>query len=289
VLPADPEPERVNVLSIHLEVRDPEVVQEFLRHPEEGGARENFASTALRIGVLALRTASGAIDAGTIRSAGEKLVTDLREQLAAHGAQMSRELAGELTRYLDPSTGGLAQRLDSLLRKDGDLERVLQSHLDGDQSVLARTLAARIGESSPIFRMLSPTDAGGLRAQLAGTIEKALAEQRDLVLREFSLDRKESALSRLVAELKEAQTTLREDLKDGVQGVVQEFSLDKPDSALSRLVGRVESTQKLLAEQFSLDREDSALSRMTRRLDATSEQIDRNLTLDDEGSARLRL
>ena len=52
--------------------------------------------------------------------------------------------------------------------------------------MLARSLATHLGEGSPIFRLLSPTDANGLRAQLAKSIEGALTEQRKLILREFS-------------------------------------------------------------------------------------------------------
>lgn len=286
VMPGEPEPQP-GVLGIHVEVHDPEVIQELLARVE--AEREQYARTALRIGVLALRAASGAVDAGAIKSAGERLVGELREVLTVRGAEISRDVGAALSRYLDPSTGALEQRLESLLSKDGRLDQLLRSHLDGDQSLLARTLATRIGETSPIFRMLSPTDAGGLRMTLAATIEEALAEQRDVVLKEFSLDRKESALSRLVAEVKNAQEALRDDVKAKVEGVVEEFSLDSPDSALSRLVKRVEATQELVAKQFSLDREDSALSRMTSRLNATGEKIDRSLTLDDESSALSRL
>lgn len=281
-------PDRVALLELDLEVRDPEVIEELLAQPE-GPARDAFALQALRIGVLALRTASGVVDAGAIREAGEKLVRDLRDQLTERGSEMATRLGGALSQYLDPSGGSLAQRLDGLLRKGGDLERVLLAHLDGDDSVLARSLARQIGEQSPIFRMLSPTDATGLRAQLASTIEKALAEQRQLVLREFSLDQKDSALSRLVAEVRQSQAALRDDLKGQVESVVDEFSLDKPESALSRLVGRVDATQRAVADQFSLDNETSALSRISRLLDDTSEKIDRNLTLDDEGSSLSRL
>ena len=44
------------------------------------------------------------------------------------------------------------------------------------------------------------------------------------------------------------------------------MSLDREDSALSRLVGRVESAQKSLTSELSLDNEDSALKRLHRML-----------------------
>jgi hypothetical protein len=108
-------------------------------------------------------------------------------------------------------------------------------------------------------------------------------------LREFSLDHKDSALSRLVTEISEHQQALGTDLKGQVELVVKEFSLDQPNSALSRLVQKVETAQKSIADQFSTDNETSALNRISKLLSDTSEQIDRNLTLDDESSALSRL
>ncbi len=51
-----------------------------------------------------------------------------------------------------------------------------------------------------------------------------------------------------------------------MQAIVAEFSLDKEDSALSRLVSRVETAQRSLTAELSLDNEDSALQRLHRML-----------------------
>jgi hypothetical protein len=47
---------------------------------------------------------------------------------------------------------------------------------------------------------------------------------------------------------------------------VAEFSLDRDDSALSRLVRRVEQAQRQISSELSLDQENSALARMRREL-----------------------
>ena len=273
---------------LELDVTDPDVLEELRRQPD-GDARAAYALNALRIGVLALRSASGQLDAVAVKEAGARLLSELRETLVQRGQQLTSDLSGALTQYLDPRSGALASRLDALVKDGGELERLLESHVGADGSVLAQSLARHLGEGSPIFRLLSPDDANGLRAQVAATVERALAEQRVAVTKEFSLDEKGSALSRLVGEVTELQGSLRDDVRAQVDAVVKEFSLDKPDSALSRLVQRVEQTQRAVADQFSADNETSALSRMTRVLDRTSEQIGKNLTLDDQGSALSRL
>lgn len=279
---------RPRALTLHLEVEDPEVLAELERRADPA-ERTAFALTALRIGVLALRNAGGQVDAAAIREAGTKLVGDLRELLSTKAQEMSTNVGTALQRYLDPSTGALPQRIDALVRKDGELERLLRGHLGPEGSVLAESLARTLGEQSPIFRLLSPDDASGLRAQVAATLEQALAEQRKAVVREFSLDDPASALSRLVGRVQGLQTELQTDVRGQVESVVREFSLDKKDSALSRLVEKVEVAQRQIADQFSTDNAGSALSRMTRLLGETREQITNNLTLDDDRSSLSRL
>jgi len=234
-----------------LEVTDPEVLAELRRHP--GDDRDRFVLSALRVGVLALRTAEGQIDVASIREAGTALVGEVRELLSARAAEMTERLGSTLTQYLDPQSGLLPQRMQSILREDGELDRILRAHVGDDDSVMARSLATHLGEGSPIFKLLSPTDAGGLRAQLTKTIEDALAEQRGHILREFSLDQKGSALSRIVSE----------------------FSLDDEASAMSRMSKMLAATGEKIGKNLTLDDETSALARLRRELMATVEQIAR--------------
>jgi hypothetical protein len=233
-----------------LEVTDPEVVAELRRRPE-GDDRDRYALAALRVGVLALRGARGDVDAAAIREAGAALVAEVRELLTARAAEMTGRLSSTLTQYLDPQSGVLPQRLEAIVRHDGELDRMLQAHVGGDDSVLARSLAAHLGEGSTLFKLLSPTDATGLRAQLAKTVEDALTEQRTHILKEFSLDRKDSALSRLVAE----------------------FSLDDDASALSRMSKMLTATSEQIGKSLTLDDEGSPLARLRRELLATVEHV----------------
>jgi gas vesicle protein len=275
-------------LTLAVEVTDPEIIQEIL-YRADGPEREKYILAALRLGVLSLRFASGNLDSETIRNAGDKLVADMKDILNDRTNELNYQLSTALTQYFDPATGLLAQRIQSLVQKDGELERILQTHIGSDDSVLAKSLAKHIGQDSPLFLMLSPTDGNGLRAQMAKTLEQALFEQREKVLREFSLDNRESALSRLVTELTEKHKDLGAGLKEKIDEVVKEFSLDHPNSALSRLVARVELAQRSITEQFSSDNDQSALNKLSKLLQNTSDQISSNLTLDNDQSALSRL
>jgi hypothetical protein len=232
-------------VSLRLEVTDPEVVAE-LRHRGDGEEREQFALAALRIGVLALRSAAGQVDASAVREAGTALVSEVRDLLSQRVTEMSERLAATLTQFLDPQSGALPQRLNSLVRQDGELERLFRAQIGADDSQLARSLASHLGEGSPLFKLLSPTDSAGLRAQLSRTVEEALSDQRKVILREFSLDQKDSALSRLV----------------------REFSLDGDGSSMSRLAKMLATTSEQIGKNLTLDDEGSALSRLKRELES---------------------
>ena len=232
-----------------LDVTDAEVLAELRRH--EGEDRDRFAMAALRVGVLALRAASGQIDVGSVREAGHALVSEVRELLSARATEMTERLSSTLTQYLDPQSGVLPQRLQSLMRKDGELDQLLRSHVGADDSLLARSLSSHLGEGSPIFKLLSPTDASGLLVQLTKTLEEALVDQRKHILREFSLDQEGSALSRLVGE----------------------FSLDDDKSAFSRLSRMLSATSDQIGKNLTLDDDASPLSRLKRELLGTIEQL----------------
>jgi hypothetical protein len=158
-----------------LEVFDPDVIQELRRHAD-GPERERYATTALRVGVLALRAVGGQIDAAAMREASSTLLADVRELLSVRATEMTDRVAGHL------------------------------------------------------------------------------AEDRKEILREFSLDQKESALSRLVAE----------------------FTLDDERSALSRLSKILAATGEQIGKNLTLDDEASALARLRRELLATVGQLARD-------------
>jgi hypothetical protein len=216
--------------------------------------------------VLVLREARGEVDARAVREEGERFLSDVKHVLHEHATRVAGELTGTLEQFLDPRTGVLTQRLESLVRRDGELDAVLARHLSGETSELARTLALHIGERSPLFRILSPTQADGLLATLSKTFKDALDAHRARLTAEFSLDHADSALARLVREMLDANGQLKSELQKDLAAVTAQFSLDHPGSALSRLVAQLDQASNQITAQFSLDFDGSAVSRLRREL-----------------------
>ncbi len=271
-------------LFLDLKIVDPDLVAELSRYVD-GGPREEFALTALRIGVLALRQARGQLDASTIERECERMLGGLDQQLQQHTQLINQQMTSTLKEYFDPSTGRFQERLERLVRRDGELEQVLRRQIGTTDSELCRTLVSHVGQQSPLFKLLSPSESQGLLQMLGTSMATQLKSQSEVVLRQFSLDNKDGALARLVAEMTEKQGQFTKDLGDKINVVVKEFSLDKDDSALSRLVRNVQDAQRRISDEFSLDNDHSALNKLKGIVEKTDTAIRSNLTLDNEQSA----
>ena len=252
-------------LRLVLQIDDPELVEALAVHPD-GRRRNAYALNALKIGVLALNQARGRIDGERVRREGERLIETMGAALSNYREGLAGDVRRSLKEYFDPQDGRFSERVERLVRKDGDLENALRAQVAGDGSALARTLSDHIGPESPIMRAVDPGSEQGLAASLAKSVETAAEEQRNRILKEFSLDEPGSALSRTVRELGDRHGAAGEALAKKVSEVVAEFSLDREDSALSRLVRRVDHAQRLISDEFSLDKDGSALARIRKEM-----------------------
>jgi len=275
-------------LSLELLVQDHDTIATLWEH-EPGRDRDDYALHALRIGVLALRHARGQLDADLVRRESQRMLGDLQGQLGEHSRTVHDRLSGSLREYFDPENGRFPQRVESLVKRDGELEQLLRRQIGGHDSELVKTLVLHVGDQSPLFKLINPKESQGLLAALRLTLDEELAGQREKVLSEFSLDNKQGALARLLDELCESQGQLTDGLQKQIDDVVKQFSLDEENSALSRLVKNVDHARRTITNEFSLDNEQSAFSRLRVMLESNSLAIHSNLTLDDEQSALSRL
>lgn len=269
-------------LELNLTVTDRDTIEELAIYPG-GEQREAFALNALRIGVLALRQARGRIDADLIQRETQRMLTLLEGQLSAHAAQAHEKLSSSLKEYFDPTSGRFHERVQQLVKSDGDLVQLLRRQFGGEDSELCKTLVAHVGQQSPLMKLLSPTESQGLLVALKNTVEAQLTNQRDHVLKEFSLDNKDGALARMIGELTNSHGQLTEALEKKIGVVISEFSLDKEDSALNRLVRNVDRAQSTITREFSLDDDASALARLRRELlSLLKEQTQTNSQFQEE-------
>jgi len=253
--------------AVHLDLKvvDPDTIRALERYADEA-QRNEFALEALKVGVLALRHVAGALDTDFIQGETTRLLESLRRQLDEHSRLAQERLTGSLKEYFDPESGRFNHRVKRLMADDGDISQLLRGQLDGDDSLLSKTLLSHFGENSPLMKVLSPDQSQGLLALLRNNVEGQLTEQRKHLLKEFSLDNPEGALKRLVTELTDKHGDFTKDMRGKIDEVVKEFSLDEENSALSRLVHKVDRAQRKITDEFSLDNDQSALRRLKEEL-----------------------
>jgi hypothetical protein len=252
-------------ITLELVVEDHDMV-EALEPLPEGPARNVLALDALRIGLLALRQARGQMDTDGVRRECDRFLALLRGTLESHGDTIRDRVRGTLGEYFDPISGKFSERVERLVREDGEIEALIRRQVEDLNQGVSETLFKHVGEASPLLRALDPAQGNGVVASLRALVESALLDHRKTILGEFSLDRDGSALNRLVGEIRRKQEQLGGDVKDCVETLRQEFSLDTEGSALNRLVHRVENAQRTISREFSLDAEGSALARMKGQL-----------------------
>jgi hypothetical protein len=259
-------------IHIDLLLHDSEIVDAIREHPE-GRSRQNYIQTAIKIGVLAIKQAKGRIDSDRVRNEGERLIAELETKFGGYQKQISSVLSDTLKHYFDPTDGRFTDRVDRLVKDGGDLERLMRAQMDAAAVKLKQSLEDQVGPGSRFAQLLAPGESNALVFAIRNNVDDLVSAQRDKILAEFSLDKQDSALSRLRSELTAHHGRFTNDLKESIATVVGEFSLDKDDSALSRLVKRVEEAQRKISEEFTLDEERSALSRMRRELSDVIEKM----------------
>src|SRR5205085_2571230 len=129
-----------------------------LSEAREGRDRQELALTALKIGLLSLRAARGTVDGAMVRQEGDRLLSAMGERLDRHRDMLDTALGSTLRNYFDPSSGAFTERLQRLLRHDGELATVVHAQVAGARTVLDELFQTHLGDSSPIRELLSPDE-----------------------------------------------------------------------------------------------------------------------------------
>ena len=188
---------------------DPRLVE----YPE-GEARNQYAVEALKIGILALRHVGGQVERRLSSAAKATASSAACRKRSTSTSKPSRtNIEDKLKEYFDPKDGRFTDRVQRLVAHDGELSQLIKGFIDGENSLFARTLVTHVGRDSALMKLLDPQQSDGLLTTLRKTVDDQLTHQRDHVLKEFSLDNKEGALSRLVSELTTNHGDLGKDCK----------------------------------------------------------------------------
>src|ERR1039458_6632639 len=200
-------------------MQDQEVIAEVTRIPAK--ERTQYLVEALRIGVLALRTARGEVDARAIKERLDAALTQVRSML--------QEFAGvQLVGLLSSLKAELASSHITMQGSAELAQSKVQGMLDKYSQTVNQELTRATGKGTPLYEALDPKVSTGLNAavrqELNATVERIKTEVRT----QFSRDSAGSAMKRLETLL--AESTAK---------ITAQFTLDSPTSALYRLSAQI--------------------------------------------------
>ena len=198
--------------------------------------REQLVVDAWSIGLRAIHNAHSAAQESGLRDVGEALVSDIDRQLRAHVDQQQTTIATVLGHFFDPKDGQVTQRLAAFVDDHGVLARLLDKYLGPQNSVLTEALARQVGESSPLFKKLSPTESDGLVKILEGQLQVVMNQGHAELVRALDPLAEDGAVARFLRSLRDELKGADEDRAKQLSAALAALDANNESSLLSRLV-----------------------------------------------------
>jgi hypothetical protein len=178
-------------LHLELKVQDPMVVK-YLTGFEEA-SREQQALEALRVGVIAIRSATPTLDTRIV----EEKFRQLEGAINVCITDFQNTTKGELDGYFKADSGSVPRSLETFLGERGTFTRLLGDYFSLDGGKVLRLIQEQVGPTSRFAQCLDPQNREGVIVRIEGVVRTQLQEKVDAMLKEFSLDQDGSAMSRL--------------------------------------------------------------------------------------------
>ena len=93
------------------------------------------------------------IDSNAVRHEGI-ILKHLQNSLNAHQKSVSENIGMVLEDYFDPQNGHFQEKLNGLLKENGEIERLMAKQIGPQESELGKTLNAHFGENAPLRKIL---------------------------------------------------------------------------------------------------------------------------------------
>lgn len=202
----------------------------------DAAVRDQLAHDAWAIGLRALWNAHAAAQETKLKDVGAALLGDIDRQLKLYVEQHQQTIGAVLTRFFDPNDGQVTQRLSAFVDDHGVLARLLEKYLGPQNSVLAEALAKQVGETSPLFQKLSPTDSTGLVKILEAQLRAVMGEGHAELVRALDPLAEDGAVARFLKSLREELKDADEDRQKQLSAALAALDANDENSLLSRLV-----------------------------------------------------
>lgn len=225
-----------------------------------GEQKEQLAVDAWQVGLRAIANAHSQAREGRLQEVGTSLLADFEGQLRAHVESQQHTISEVLLKYFDPKEGQVSQRMSMFLADEGVLARQLERFLSPKNSVLSETLAKQVGETSALFKRLSPTDSEGIVKVLEAQIQRLLDENQNALEQALDPLAEGGAVARFLKSLREELKGADADREKQLATALAALDANDEKSLLSRLARETDRTRLALVQAVNPNAPDSPMA-----------------------------
>jgi hypothetical protein len=182
-----------NVVRLELTISDPIVTKYLVAFVEP--IRQDKAIEALRVGVIAIQSASPTLDTKIV----EEKFREIENSIETCLSDFETDIKSKLEDYFKMGSGSVPRSLETLFGNNGTLTHLLNEYFGADAGRVLRLLQDQVGPSSPFARSLDPNNKESVVSRLQDTVKNHIETEAEKIVKQFSLDIEGSALSRLNA------------------------------------------------------------------------------------------
>jgi hypothetical protein len=194
------------------------------------------------------------------------LVEEIDRQLKGHVTSQQQTIASVLGKFFDPTDGQVTQRLAAFVDDQGVLAHLLEKFLAPQNSVLAETLARQVGESSPLFRKLSPTDSDGVIKILEAQLRRVMSDGHAELVHALDPLAEDGAVARFLKSLRDDLKGADEDRAKQLASALNALDANDQNSLINRLVRETNSARQAMLHAVNPDAPDSPMAIMKQTL-----------------------
>ena len=184
--------EVISDLDLNLVITDRNILS-YLAQFDDEDTRSEKAVEALKVGVIAIQSASPTLDTTVVQSHFGDLESQMRDSLTT----FQRDVKGDLTRYFADGEGIVPKSIENFFGETGKLAGTFQRFFDPEDGRLSQLIRSQIGPDSSFGKSLDPENKQGVIAVLEARVQELVEAKLDDVLKEFSLDEDGSAMNRM--------------------------------------------------------------------------------------------
>ena len=178
------------IMKLDLTILDASIVNYLAQFSEE--EREEKALEALRVGVIAIQSASPSLDSRVV----EEKFREVESKIDGFLNGFQGDLKTKLEDYFKSGSGTVPRSLEGFLGANGTIAQTMNNYFTSDGK-LQKLIQEQVGPNSHFAKSIDPNNKESVLSKLENSVQNHLQAKTSEIINQFSLDIDNSALSRL--------------------------------------------------------------------------------------------